>query len=86
MGGGVSIVVKNVRHLNVSRSVWGTDCSSVATHCLLEAVVAQQARRYGLKAILEEEVGNDSTSVCYQQESYEERQRNTGQRRQSCTR
>ena len=57
----------------------------VATHCLLQAVVAQRTRRYGLKAILENDVGDDSAGMRYQQEGYEERQCNTGQGRQSCT-
>ena len=59
--------------------------STVATHCLLRAVVTQRTRRYGLKVILEKDVGDDSTGVCYQQEGYEEWQRKTGQGRQSCT-
>ena len=40
------------------------DVPSVATHCLLEAVVALVARTRGLKAILLEDGGNESARVC----------------------
>ena len=37
---------------------------TVATHCLLEAVVALVTRTWGLKAILLEDGGDESASVC----------------------
>ena len=62
------------------------DCLKVgvATHCLLEAVVALVARRWGLKAILLEDTGNKGAGVCSKKENDKERQCNAGQR-QSCT-
>ena len=38
----------------------------VATHCLLMAMVTWLTKTHGLKVILEDEVGEDSTHVCYQ--------------------
>ena len=55
----------------------------VATHSLLQALITQGTKGNGLKVILKDEVGDDSTNVCYQQ-GYDEGQHNTGQGRQSC--
>ena len=33
--GGVRVVIEDIGHFDVSRSVKGSDCPSVATHCLL---------------------------------------------------
>ena len=62
--GGVCVVVEDFGHFDVSRSVKGTDCPSVATHCLLEAVVALVTRTRGLKAILLEDRGDEGARVC----------------------
>ena len=64
VGGGVCVVVEDIGHLIVSRSVKGSDCPSVATHCLLEAVVALVTRTRELKAILLEDRCNEGTRVC----------------------
>ena len=56
---------RRFRTLGVSRSVFkGTDCPSVATHCLLEAVVALVTRTRELKAILLEDGGDEGARVC----------------------
>ena len=57
---------------------------TVATHCLLEAVVALVTRTRKLKAILLEDRGNEGARVCSKEDKQEEQQCNAGQR-QSCT-
>ena len=42
--------------------------NSVATHCLLEAVVALITRTRGLKAILLEDGGNEGAGMCSEEE------------------
>ena len=62
--GGVCVIVEDFGHFDVSRSVKGSDCPSVATHCLLEAVVALITRTRDLKAILLDNRGDEGARVC----------------------
>ena len=62
--GGSPRYIQRFRTLDVSRSVKGSDCPSVATHCLLQTVVALVTRTRGLKAILLEDRSDESARVC----------------------
>ena len=64
VGGGVCVIVENIGHLMYRSQFKGSDCPSVATHCLLEAVVALVARTRDLKAILLNNRGDEGARVC----------------------
>ena len=64
VGGRVCVVIEDIGHLMYCGQFKGTDCPSVATHCLSEAVVALVTRTQKLKAILLEDGGDKGARVC----------------------